>query len=64
MKAVGQDVNLVAAHYKGLGSAATVDGRNALSGAERSAAMKAMGQRNHIAGGHKGGVQGVGTPEE
>jgi len=34
----------VAARTKGLGSAATVNGRNALLGAERSAVMKAVGQ--------------------
>ena len=60
---VGQDAQLVAVYTKGLGGAATVDGRNALSGAERGTAMKAAGQRGQIAGGHKRGVQGVGTPE-
>jgi len=60
----GQDAQLVAAYTKGVGVAATVDGRNALSEAERSAAMKAADQISQIAGGHKRGVPGVGTPEE
>jgi len=64
MRSAGQDALLVAAYTKGLGGAATVDGRNTLSEAGRSAAMKAAGQINLIVGGHKRGVPGVGIPEE
>ena len=48
MKAVGQDAILVAAHNKGFGSAATVDGRNTLSEAARGAAMRATGRDYHL----------------
>lgn len=46
---MGQDAILVDVHNKGFGSTATVDGWNSLSGAERDAAMKAVGRNYHSA---------------
>jgi len=60
MKAVGQDAQLVAAHNKGFGSAATVNGRNALPGAARGAAIKAVGQDAQLVAAH---TQGFGSAQ-
>jgi len=57
MKAVGQDAQLVAAHNKGFGSAATVLGRNALSGA----AMRAVGQDAQLAAAYTKGFGSAAT---
>ena len=51
----------MAAHTKGFGSAATVLGRNALSGAERGVAMKAVGQDAKLMEAHNKGFGSAAT---
>jgi len=64
MTAVGHDANLIAAHNKGFGSAATFNRRNSLSEAVRGAVMKATGRDANLVAAHNKGFISAASSDE